>query len=107
MNVPDTFNMPGQKRKRCSYDVRFKIKVVTYAKENNNNSKAAREFNVTEKLVRDWRKCAAELEELPKTKKACRGRSTPYAADETALLDWVLKNRESGYIAPLSVMSKA
>ena len=33
--------MPGIKRKRCSYDARFKLKVVQFAIDNNNNSKAS------------------------------------------------------------------
>ena len=42
-------------RKRLKYDVGFKLKLVIFAKKNNNCA-AAREFGVNEKLVRDWRK---------------------------------------------------
>ena len=46
----------SKKRKRHAYDASFKIRVATYAIENGNNSKAAREFD--EKQVRDWKKPA-------------------------------------------------
>lgn len=42
------------KRKRMSYDVSFKLKVVEFA-EKKSNCAAEREFGVTEKMVRDWR----------------------------------------------------
>ena len=79
--------MPGEKRKRCSYDARFKLEVVQFALESNNNSKTAREFGVSEKQVREWRKCGEELAAMPKTKKACRRGVTPYAKEEAALND--------------------
>lgn len=84
----------GQKRECCSYDAQFKPKVSHYAKDNNYNSKLAREFNIMDKLVHDWQNCAGELEKLPKTKK-CHGCSTTWT--ETTLHDSVLKNRESSY----------
>ena len=43
-------------KKRSSYDAGFKLKVAAYAIEHNSNSQAAREFCVSEKLVRDWKK---------------------------------------------------
>ena len=43
------------KRSRNSYEAGFKLKVVELA-EINGNSNAARENNIDEKLVRDWRK---------------------------------------------------
>ena len=54
----------GVKRKRSAYDAGFKLKVVEYA-ESNNNSKAGREFGVSEKLVRDWRKAKETLMDIP------------------------------------------
>ena len=41
------------KRKRNSYEAGFKLRVAELA-EINGNSKAARENNFDEKLVRDW-----------------------------------------------------
>ena len=94
--------MPGQKRKRCAYEAAFKLKVIKYAEEHNNNSKAAREFDISEKLVRDWRKGAQTIGEMPKSKKACRGLVTPHAADEEKLLEWVLAHRQNGYVVTRS-----
>ena len=42
-------------RKRLKYDASFKVKVVEFAKTNNNCATEA-EFGVNEKLDRDWRK---------------------------------------------------
>ncbi|KAH3826893.1 hypothetical protein DPMN_128820 [Dreissena polymorpha] len=47
--------MPG-KRKRQAYDNAFKIRVIEFAENLNNNSAAEGEFGISEKLVRDWRK---------------------------------------------------
>lgn len=60
---------PGPKQKRSSYEAGFKLKVVSRAEESN-NCIASREFCVSEKLVRDWRKMKADLEKIPKDKKA-------------------------------------
>ena len=60
---------------------------MQYGKDNNKKSETGIGFNVIDKLVCGWRKCVAQLRDLPKTMKASRGRSTPYAADETALRD--------------------
>jgi len=49
--------MPG---KRNKYTAQFKLAVITYA-ENSNNSAAGREYGVSEKLVRDWRKVSTRL----------------------------------------------
>ena len=43
-------------KKRFSYNASFKLKVAAYAIEHNNNSKAARNFCVSGKLVSDWKK---------------------------------------------------
>lgn len=60
---------PGPKQKRSSYEAGFKLKVVSRAEESN-NSIASREFCVDEKQVREWRKMKADLEKIPKAKKA-------------------------------------
>ena len=48
------------KRKCHSYDSGFKLKVIEYA-ENNNYCAVAREYLVTEKMVRDWRNKKSKL----------------------------------------------
>ena len=54
--------MPG---KRNKYTAQFKLAVLTFA-ENSNNSAAGREYGVSAKLVRDWRKVSTRLLEMPK-----------------------------------------
>ena len=56
------------KRSWNSYEVEFKLRVVEFA-EIDGDSKAARENNLNEKVVRDWQKCK-KLTEIPKTKRA-------------------------------------
>ena len=63
------------KRKRSSYTAQFKLKVISYAEETSNRA-AAYKFSVSEKLVSDWRKAKASLEEEPKEKKARREKLT-------------------------------
>ncbi|KAJ1193088.1 hypothetical protein NDU88_002394 [Pleurodeles waltl] len=92
---PSTSN-PAPKQKRRSYEAAFKLKVVSRA-EKSNNSIASREFGVDEKQVREWRKMKADLEKIPKAKKARRGLRTPYGALETELHKWVLECRQNGY----------
>ena len=46
--------MPSN-RKKNKYTAEFKLKVVQYA-HLSNNCAAAREYGVSEKLVRDWKK---------------------------------------------------
>lgn len=45
----------------------FKLKVVEFA-EKNNNCQAQRQFSISKKLMRDWRKKKSELESLPKSR---------------------------------------
>ena len=55
--------------KRRKYESGFKLKVIEVAK-NSNNCAAAREFEVTEKMVREWRKKEDDLRQMAK-KKMC------------------------------------
>ena len=64
----------AQLRKRLKYDAGLKLKVVEFAK-NNNNCATARKLGVNEKLVRDWRKQELNIRELPKTKYANSGKT--------------------------------
>lgn len=86
----------GKKRKRCSYDVIFKLKVVNFA-EIHGNRAAEREHSVSEKLVRDWRKQKDTLEKLPKKKRACRGKEAKFQELEQELVAWIVDQRSQGY----------
>lgn len=85
-------------RKRNAYEASFKLKVVKFAEECQNNRKTAREFDISEKCVRDWRKLAPKLATLGRTVKACRGRKTLFVAEERELKEWLLSLRQNGFI---------
>ena len=72
---------------RKSYDAEFKLKVVAFAKENGNRA-AERKFNVSEKIVRDWRKKEDELRSTKKTKKANRSGKASWPVLEENLRKW-------------------
>ena len=79
--------------KRKSYEAGFKLKVVDYAEEHRNKG-AEREFGVSEKMVRGWRKQKDQLKTMPKSKKARRYGVTPYTGMENELRKWVLELRK-------------
>ena len=86
------------KRKRSSYDAGFKLRVIAFA-ENTNNYAAGREFGVSEKLIRDWRKQVDVLREMPKTKRARRGdHQVNFPALEACLYEWIVDLRQNGFI---------
>jgi transposase-like protein len=85
------------KRKRTAYDNAFKICVIKFA-ETSNNCAAEREFGVSEKLVRDWRKSKNKILNGPKSLKHRVVRVSPYDGLETDLLKWLLELRESGFV---------
>ena len=41
--------------RRCSYDLNFKLKIVAEAEVVNNNREIAREYGISESMVRKWR----------------------------------------------------
>lgn len=83
--------------KRAKYTANFKLKVVAFAIENNNCA-AARRFDVSEKLVRDWKKNKSTIENMPKKKCALRGKPCQWPDLENVVKEWVFENRQSGYI---------
>ena len=85
------------KRSRNSYEAGFKLRVVDFA-EINGNAHAARENNINEKLVRDWRKNKLMLSEIPKTKRARRGDIPSFVDLEISINEWVLEQRQNGSI---------
>ncbi|KAG7160414.1 Pogo transposable element-like 86 [Homarus americanus] len=62
---------------RRKFTAMFKLRVIEYA-EQTNNCAAAREFKVSEKSVRDWKKLSAQLKLLPKNKCANRGKCSKW-----------------------------
>ena len=75
------------------FSLQLLFKVIEYA-ENHNNCAAEREFGVTEKMVREWRKKKSELGGARKSAKRLRLTFTvPYKAMEDKLHEWVLECR--------------
>ena len=90
--------MSAQKRKRNAYGASFKLKVVQFAQDCGSNRKAAAEFGIDEKQVRQWKKMSNELQQMPRTKKARRGYKPAFPREEQELQSWVLDLRQNGYI---------
>ena len=84
------------KRQRNAYDGAFKLKVIDFA-EKNNNSAAEREFGVSEKQVRDWRKKKSVIGDSARHLKKIRVMESPYANWEFSLNEWVLEQRQNGH----------
>ena len=84
------------KRKRQAYDNAFKLRVVDYA-ESSNNCAAQREFGVSDKLVRDWRKTKDKIADASKTQKRKVICISPYDNLESDLNNWVQDLRKSGF----------
>lgn len=79
------------------YSAKYKLLVIKFAEETNNCA-AARKYNVNEKLVRDWRKNADKLSQMPKSKCADRGKTCQWPELENELVTWIEDQRKSGYI---------
>ena len=90
--------MTSLERKRSSYDASFKLHVIEFA-ENSSNSAAERQYGVSEKLVRDWRKQKHVLTNMPRAKKARRGATqAAFPLLEKALHEWVSDHRRNGHV---------
>jgi transposase-like protein len=83
--------------KRFSYDAATKLRIIKFAEEKNNCA-AAREFGVAESNVRLWRKQKSQIQKMPKTKQASRGKQALYPEMERDLVTWVEHQRNDGYI---------
>ena len=89
-------NSTNMSSKRTKYTAKFKLQVVDYA-EKTNNCAASREFNISEKLVRDWKRLQEKLKAMPKSKCADRGKSCQWPEVEREMLSWIEEQRQSGY----------
>ena len=95
------------KRKRNAYDAGFKLRVVEAA-EATNNCSAARQFFVSEKNVRDWRKLKETLMDMPKSKKANHGDVPRAPKVEKDLAKWIEEERLKGIpVSRLSIRIRA
>ena len=98
LSIYTTIMSGNLKRKRCAYDTNFKLKVIQYSDECKNNKETSRKFNVSEKLVRDWKKAALDLEDLPRSKKARREGKPSFPQEEKLIKEWICEHRQQGYI---------
>ena len=91
---------PGSSHKGTkiqAYTSSFKLRVVTYAKVNN-NSQAAKQFAVSRTSVIEWRRNEEKLRQLGAGMKRVRGggRKVRYPDIEQELNRWMKRRRDAG-----------
>nr|XP_058947902.1 tigger transposable element-derived protein 2-like [Pocillopora verrucosa] len=88
------------KVRRSSYNLAFKLKVIAEAEAVENNSKIARDYGISESMVRHWRKDQANLfngELKMSAKRKTMGCFSPkYPELDQTLLDWFSEQRSQG-----------
>ncbi|PFX13684.1 Lactadherin [Stylophora pistillata] len=89
-----------QKARRTSYNLAFKLKIVAEAEAVENNSEIAREYGISESMVRRWRKDQENLfngEIKLSAKRKTMGCFTPkYPEMDQRLLEWFSEQRSQG-----------
>ena len=92
------FIMP--KARRSSYSMAFKLKVVAEAEAVKNNSEIARDYGLSESMVRHLRRDQAKLfngELKMSAKHTTMGRFTPrYPELDQQILEWFTEQRDQG-----------
>ncbi|KAG7162927.1 Pogo transposable element-like 88 [Homarus americanus] len=76
--------------KRTEYEARFKLKVIACA-NSTNNCAAARDYGISEKFVRDWKKNEDTINKMAKKKCALRHSKAQWPEIEEYVNEW---NRE-------------
>ncbi len=96
LQLLDMESTQSQTRKKRSFDIVFKLKVVMCAEQSTNRGAAAK-YSVDEKSIRIWRKNKASLQALPSEKKRLEGGGRkPLNLDmEDNLLAWINELRAS------------
>ena len=88
------------KARRTSYNLTFKLKIVAEAEAVENNSEIAREYGISESMVRRWRKDQANLfngEIKLSAKRKTMGCFMPkYPELNQRILEWFTKQRSQG-----------
>ena len=88
------------KARRSSYNMAFKLKFVAEAEAVENNSEIAREYGLSESMVRRWRKDQVKLfnrELKMSAKRTTMGRFTPKFPElDQQILEWFTEQREQG-----------
>ena len=103
-----TFSTIMPNTRRHSYDLNFKLKIVAEAEAVNNNREIAREYRISESMVRKWRNQQDILfsGELKMTaKRASMGHYRPKDPELDQLLaDWFSDQRSQGKQMPILVI---
>jgi transposase-like protein len=89
----ELFTIAIKMPKRFSYTGKFKLEVVKYAEDNGGNRAAGRQYAVSEKLVRDWRRNQDTIKEMPRKKRARRGKDALWPELERELIYEILDAR--------------
>ncbi len=88
------------KARRSSYNLAFKLKIVAEAEAVENNSEIAREYGISESMVRRWRKDQANLfngELKLSAKRKTMGCFTPKHPElDQRMLEWFTEQRSQG-----------
>ena len=90
------------KARRSSYTMAFKLKVIAEAEAEavENNSEIAREYGLSESMVRRWRRDQATIlsgELKMSAKRATMGRFTPkYPELDEQVMEWFSQQRDQG-----------
>jgi len=85
---------------RTSYNMAFKLKIVAEAEAVVNNSKIARDYGISESMVRQWRRDQVKLfngKLKMSAKRTMLGCFTPkYPEIDQQMLEWFSDQREQG-----------
>ena len=85
---------------RTSYDLAFKLKVAAEAEAVENNSEIARDYGISESMVRHWRKDQGNLfngKLKMSAKRKTMGHYTPkYPQLDENVLEWFTEQRSQG-----------
>ena len=88
------------KARRTSYNLAFKLKIVAEAEAAENNSEIAREYGISESMVRCWRKDQANLFngeiKLPAKQKMMACFTSKYPEFDQRILEWFTEQRSQG-----------
>ncbi|KAF4792278.1 hypothetical protein TURU_122928 [Turdus rufiventris] len=93
VNGESDFEMAPQRT--LAYNADFKLKAINHAKEHGNRS-AAREYNINESMVLNWRKQEDDLRLAKKTKKSFHGNKARWLQLEDRLDRWISEQRAAG-----------
>ncbi len=92
---------------RKSYDAEFKLNILAFAKENGNRA-TKRKFNVSEKIVHDWRKKEDKLRSTKTNKKGNRSGKASWPVLEKNLRKWIVELRAAGHgLSTIQIRLKA